>query len=36
MLEKLIKFIRIIFDMDASDADKNYSKYSRRYNSYKS
>lgn len=35
MWKMLIKFIRIIFDMDASDIERNYSKYSRGYGSYK-
>lgn len=31
----IVGFIRILFDMDVSDTDRNYSKYSKRYGSYK-
>ena len=35
MLKTFIKIIRILFEMDDNDADRNYSKYSRGYSSYK-
>jgi hypothetical protein len=35
MLKILVRFIRILFEMDANDRDRNYSKYSRGYGSYK-
>lgn len=35
MLKLLIRFIRILFEVDADDTDKNYSKYSRGYSNYK-
>ena len=35
MLKKIVKFIRLIFDMDDTDEERNYSKYSTRYINYK-
>lgn len=35
MLKTLIKIVRILFDMDADDNERNYSKYSRGYGKYK-
>ncbi len=35
LIRRFIGFIRILFEMDVNDTDKNYSKYSREYSSYK-
>lgn len=35
MVRKFIKLFRLLFDMDSNDVDRNYSKYSPKYNSYK-